>query len=162
MKRYVLQANKALSPEEETDSIIGELDGYSIPTAKLGVVLDASGSMLKYIKSLKEQINHQFPSAAFIEVDSCRLTTFSTGKISEKSADNSTMNAIKYLIDNKGVDSIYWFSDLNGTRAPEALTQLSKWLDESMVALYVRSVGKKPDKELMKLIESSGGKFLKK
>ncbi|MCH2206272.1 MAG: hypothetical protein MK132_10430 [Lentisphaerales bacterium] len=162
LKRYVLRANKALSPEEENDSIIGEIDGYSIPTAKLGVVLDSSGSMLKYIKPLKEQISNQFPSAAFIEVDSCRLTTFNTAAISEKAANDSTMNAIKYFIDNKGVDSIYWFSDLNGTRSPEAMQELSKWLDESLVALYVRSVGKKPDKDLIKLIEASGGKYLKK
>lgn len=163
IKRYVLRANKALlESDEEDDSYYGELDGYSIHTAKLGVVLDTSGSMLKYIKPLKEKINNQFPNAAFIEVTSCRLTTFTDGNISDKAADDSTMNAIKYLIDNKGVDSIYWFSDLNGTRAPEAMTQLTKWLDESLVALYVRSVGPKPDKALMELIKNSGGKYLKK
>ena len=162
IKRYVLRANNALMDNDEDESYYGELDGYSIPTAKLGVVLDTSGSMLKYIKPLKERINKQFPNAAFIEVSSCRLTTFTEGKISDKAADDSTMNAIKYLIDNKGVDSIYWFSDLNGARASEAIEQLSKWLDESLVALYIRSVGQKPDKRLTEIIRNSGGKFLKK
>jgi hypothetical protein len=162
IKRHLLVTKKGEAGKpEEIESTVGDLDGYSIPTAKLGVILDKSGSMLDFLEPLKKQINDNFPNAAFVEVESCRLTTFKTGDISDKAADDNTMNAIKYLIDNKGVDSIYWFSDLNGARSATALKQLKIWLDKSLVAFYVSSVGHKPDKALMEIIELSGGKYIK-
>ncbi|MCM8537078.1 MAG: hypothetical protein NE334_14155 [Lentisphaeraceae bacterium] len=162
LKRYCLISNNPETENDDVTAIVGNIDGYSISAAKLGVVLDNSGSMLKYIEPLKKKISENFPNAAFIEVGSCRLTTFKTTKVSEKAADDNTMNAFKYLIETQGVDSIYWFSDLNGTRAPTALKELQKWFDSSLVSLYVSSVGNKPDKELLKLIENSGGEYIKK
>ncbi|MCM8533594.1 MAG: hypothetical protein NE330_20685, partial [Lentisphaeraceae bacterium] len=162
LKRYCLISNNPDTENNDVTAIVGNIDGYSISAAKLGVVLDNSGSMLKYIEPLKKKISENFPNAAFIEVGSCRLTTFKTTKVSEKAADDNTMNAFKYLIESQGVDSIYWFSDLNGTRAPTALKELQKWLDSSLVSLYVSSVGHKPDKELLKLIKASGGEYIKK
>jgi len=74
------------------------------------------------------------------------------------------MDAILELIEVHGVDSIYWFSDLEDERTGAALRELATALAPSTsrpngVRLYVRSTASKVDPALATVVTESGGSF---
>jgi hypothetical protein len=74
------------------------------------------------------------------------------------------MDAIHELVKAHGVDSIYWFSDLEDERTGAALRELSILLAPSAarpdgVRLYVRSTGREVDPTLGSVVKQSGGSF---
>ena len=130
-------------------------------TANLGVILDNSGSMTQYLDRLRTKIKKKFKKSAFIEVLGCSLTPTAGMEVTQQEAMRSTMLAIRYLVDIKGADTIYWFSDLNDMQSPEALKELQDYLYKNMVTFYLSSVGHRPSKELRNIVEDSGGKILR-
>lgn len=161
IKRYVLVTKNAMGKDEEFEYQSSEMGGYEIVTAKLGVILDNSGSMQSYLEDLREKIDMKFANSAYMEVTGCSLYD-SNNEISKENAERNTLLAIKYLVLNKGVDTIYWFSDLNDLRTDEALDELSYFLERNFVTFYLTSVGKTADSKLRKIVLGSGGKILKK
>ena len=160
-RRYAMVTNKSLNKEDVGETESAEFGGFTIMTANLGVILDNSGSMTQYLDRLRIKINKKFKKSAFIEVLGCSLTPAAGLEVTQQEAMRSTMVAIRYLVDLKGADTIYWFSDLNDMQSPEALKELQDYLYKNMVTFYLSSVGHRPSKELKNIVEESGGKVLR-
>ena len=137
----------------------------------LGVVLDVSGSMQRYLPSLRKEINSQFSGAQYLEVVGCLLepSDFNPREIEPSNARNpnsrdSVMNSFRELVEIHKVDSIYWFCDLQDERTPEALKELRYIVNPSnsrfpRVHLYIRSTDEGPDRELIDIIKISKGAY---
>lgn len=54
--------------KDDTQMTTEELYGEKISAKKLGVILDNSGSMAKYLPQLREEIKKKFPNSYFIEI----------------------------------------------------------------------------------------------
>ena len=162
LKRYLMVTKDSLEKDEVGNMQSAEFGGYTIMTANLGVILDNSGSMTQYLPKLRKKIQEKFAKSAFIEVSGCSLYPTQKGvEINEMNAMSNTLSAIKFLVDKKGVDTIYWFSDLNDPQQKEALEELREFFYKNLVTFYISSVGHKPGKELKDIIDESGGKVLK-
>lgn len=147
----------------ETGQSIG---GLSVQGERLGVILDVSGSMNRYLESLRREIRAGFADAEFREVEGCFLEPIDPSAIPDPStvSRESVMDAIAELVKNHQVDSIYWFCDLQDERTEEALQQLRTIaLGQSgnykPFRLYIRSTDEMPDPGLEEIIRSSGGAF---
>ena len=159
-KRYVAASKGA---EERSGGLqSAEFGGYTITTSNLGVILDKSGSMTSFLPKLRAEINKKFAESAFMEVTGCSLRESGGTKVTEAAARSSTLLAIKYLVNEKGVDTIYWFSDLNDGETEAAIKELEEFFYDNLITFYLSSVGKKPNKALKELVEGTGGKILKK
>ena len=138
------------SGEEEYRS--AEIDGVSIYSSNFGVILDVSGSMTKHIDPLKEEIETGFQSPLYREVNGCSLEVREGRVIAMPGLLTDTLSCIEEMILIYKVDTIYWFCDLNDSRDEAALTRLRDLLRMGDVRFYVRSVGRKPDRELEALM----------
>ena len=140
---------------------------------KLGVILDVSGSMSRYLEALRAEIRSRFESSFFLEVEGCIIepSLFDPSAI-PTSPDNpnrraSVMNAIRELVEIEQVDSIYWFCDLQDERTKEGLRELEQLVrgrpgNTPVFHLYIRSTDDKPDEDLDQIIRLSGGAFEKR
>ena len=160
-KRYLMVTKNSLNKDELGDTESAEFGGYTIMTASLGVILDNSGSMTAYLPKLRKKIQEKFKKSAFIEVTGCSLYKTDGEEIDEAEAMRSTVAAIKFLVNVKGADTIYWFSDLNDPQDEAALEELRFFFYKNLVTFYISSVGHKPSKELKNIIDESGGKVLR-
>ena len=145
--------------------------GLMIQGEKLGVILDNSDSMTRYLQNLRKEIRSRFRNPIFLEVEGCLLepSSFAQGETPRSvpgSPDEreSVMDAIRELIEVHNVDSIYWFSDLQDERTGAALRELDAVLKPvgsrpNGVRLYVRSTESEVDENLAKVITLSGGNF---
>ena len=144
--------------------------GLRIEGASLGVILDTSDSMTRYLSSLRAEVRSRFKNPRFLEVEGCLLEPSSqsrgarpTAASSGSSERESVMDAIRELIEVHGVDSIYWFSDLEDERTGAALRELAGLLAPSAsrpdgVRFYVRSTAREVDPELAAVVTKSGGR----
>ncbi|MCM8526846.1 MAG: hypothetical protein NE327_10040 [Lentisphaeraceae bacterium] len=160
-KRYLMVTKKSLNKDEVGETESAEFGGYTIMTASLGVILDNSGSMTQHLPKLRKKIEDKFKKSAFIEVTGCSLSETDGEKIDLETAKLSTVAAIKYLVNEKGVDTIYWFSDLNDPQSEKALEELKFFFYKNLITFYISSVDLKPSDELKDLIEETGGKVLR-
>jgi len=145
--------------------------GLRIEGTALGVILDTSDSMRRYLPGLRTEIRSRFRNPRFLEVEGCLLEPSSqargerpTAGPSGSSERESVMDAIRELIEVHGVDSIYWFSDLEDERTGAALRELAAVLAPSAsrpegVRLYVRSTASEVDPALAEVIKGSRGSF---
>lgn len=168
--------------------------GMFVKGSSLGVILDVSGSMTEFLPALRAEIRSQFPDAVFLEVNGCSLSAGEGGGLEPTpglrvgAERASTMAAIRELVKQNGVDSVYWFCDLKDFRDGDAIHELGELvagtlvdpsggefsgLDElkrmqqnrsrsnknAVFHLYVRSVGLSPDAPLQRVIDESGGAF---
>ena len=78
-----------------------------------------------------------------------------------EAAMRNTVAAIKFLVNNKAADTIYWFSYLNDFQSPEGMEELRDFFYKNLVTFYISSVDVKPSDELKDLIKETGGKVLK-
>lgn len=107
-----------------------DVGGMMVKGSRLGVVLDVSGSMAPYLDDLRAEIRRQFSSAVFLEVSGCSLrpSRFDAQEFREDPPEdakrNGVMDAFQELVQHHGVDSIYWFCDLQDPRNDEALAEL--------------------------------------
>jgi hypothetical protein len=174
------QQTKPGDPGEVTRTPVGDaseeaagepVGGLMIEGERLGVILDTSDSMTRYLPGLRAEIRSRFQSPVFLEVEGCLLepSSIARGKIPTKVSDisgerESVMDAIRELIEVHRVDSIYWFSDLQDERTGAALRELGSILEPNEsrpngVRLYVRSTDSKVDESLAGVVNRSGGSF---
>jgi hypothetical protein len=138
--------------EEEYRS--AEVDGISIYSSNFGVILDVSGSMTPHIEPLKEEIGKSFQSPLYREVNGCSLYMRQASRAAMPGgALTDTLSCIEEMILIYKVDTIYWFCDLNDPRDEAALRRLGDLLRMGDVRFYVRSMGRKPDRDLEALME---------
>jgi hypothetical protein len=164
--------NPSRSPSAEPRG--QSIGGMNVKGERLGVILDVSGSMSRYLESLRTEINSRFKGPVFLEVEGCYLepSSFDPAEIRSPRFDNpnlreSVMNAIRELVEVHQVDSVYWFCDLQDERTEEALAELKDLArgnggNSPAFHLYVRSTDKAPDPELENVISASGGAFEKR
>jgi len=120
----------------------GSIGGTFIYSDNLGVVLDVSGSMSKFIEPLKEEIAATFESPHYREIGDCSLVNKhrypSPGlHVSKRSY---TMSRFGELLVVNQVDTLYWFSDLRDTQEAASLRSLLEMLIRSGADFNVRSV----------------------
>ena len=142
------------------------IGGLSVRGERLGVILDVSGSMQRYLVSLRKEIRTGFADAEFREVEGCFLEPVDPSSTIDPTtvSRDSVMDAIAELARDHHADSIYWFCDLQDERTEEALKQLKAIaLGQSNSSdgfrLYIRSTDELPDPILEEIIRSSGGAF---
>jgi len=126
----------------------GTLGGMEITAEQLGVVLDVSGSMSSVLPTLEKEISRRFPWALTKRVRGCQVT----GSIELPDDPDSTLAAIKFLVEQGEADAIFWFCDLQDTREAEAVQSLGKYLRSKKVKLYLSSTSRNPDQELKKAV----------
>lgn len=144
---------------DETESMI--TDGPS-----WGVVLDISGSMSPYVALLRVKIANEFSDASCREITGCSLLTREDEDLWDGPCGypacwyggeyDDTLEAIEELVE-EGVDTIYWFCDLQDPESDRALEALNKLLEQNHVKLYIRSFDKSPNSQLREIVEKSGG-----
>lgn len=122
--------------------------GDKIIAKKIGVILDVSGSMQPYISILKEEINSNFKDAKYEEVNGCGIRESSP-----------TICAMEDL-SNQGVDTIYWFCDLQDYRNQIGMQKMKTILASRGIRLYVKSLDCPPDETLRQIINNTKGNFL--
>jgi hypothetical protein len=149
-----------------------QMGSMAVKAARLGVVLDVSGSMTEKLPKVRKELRKQFKAASVVEVKGCSLSW--DGKISfdleqarklakSKSRADTVLEAMEILIAADRVDAIFWYSDLQDTQNREGLLRLSYLLGtlegkgRRPVRLYVRSVERDPSDALMKIVKRSGG-----
>lgn len=149
-----------------------QVGSMAVKAARLGVVLDVSGSMTEKLPKVRKELRKQFKAASVVEVKGCSLSW--DGKISfdleqsrkfakSKSRADTVLEAIEILIAADRVDAIFWYSDLQDAQNREGLLRLSHLLGtlegkgRRPVRLYVRSVQVDPSDALMKIVKRSGG-----
>ena len=129
----------------EGEKKAGYIEGIYIYSENLGVLLDVSGSMTKHLYRLRRQIDETFTSPQYQEITGCSLTLSGHSK-------SRTIAAIETLLITYGVDTVYWFCDLQDPRTESALRHLQWLFRKSGAKFHIKSVGKRPDKELKRLI----------
>ncbi|MEM7145160.1 MAG: hypothetical protein AAF591_08470 [Verrucomicrobiota bacterium] len=151
-------------PQGFQGSNIGRL---FVKAKKLGVILDNSGSMSAYLEDLRSEIRRGFKGSIFSEVWGCRLEgiseqreTIVPGLIYHDPA--AVIKTVRKMVEDDGVDAIYWFTDLKDGETSRALEELEEYLNVNgnfnmRVKFYVRSLSEKPSKELAEVIRRSGG-----
>ncbi len=147
-EKLIKAANHA--GEEEYRS--AEIDGVSIYSSNFGVILDISGSMTPHIDPLKEEISKGFQSPLYREVNGCSLQVRKENAAAIPGQLTDTLSCIEEMILIYKVDTIYWFCDLNDPRDEAALKRLRDLLRMGDIRFYVRSMGRKPDRELEALM----------
>lgn len=142
-----LRGKEPLKQEgKKKSATIGEM---VIQSENLGVILDASGSMTKFLAPLKEEIAKEFRNPHYREILGCRLA-WSLVPLGAK-ADGS-MLAMEDLLIVQKTDAIFWFSDLKDAESPKAIARLKWLLETAKASFYVNSVGLKPRRALEPLI----------
>ena len=157
-RKFVRQSKRSRTRRNESGKVV---KAHGIESARLGVVLDISGSMTPHLDALKKKITKSFKGAVFLEVQGCSiLETQGKVKYVEGKPFYNSLDAFLALVDEHDVDSIYWFSDLQDQQKPKGLKALHEMLLYNNVRLYVSSVASGPSKDLRVIITNSGGKFL--
>ena len=128
----------------------GDVRGIHIRSSELGVILDNSGSMNRYIKKLRIEIDQWFPYAVYHEVNGCILSWESSS--TALGLMDRVMLAMEDLLIVKKVDALYWFSDLQDVQYLDAVFRLGELFQRSGANFYVSSVDKRPKDELKGLI----------
>lgn len=76
--------------------------------------------------------------------------------------ERNALSALIALIKLQEVDTLYWFCDFEDDIEPFALNMLKEAIVQSKVKLYVHSSKRRPKKELVQIIEASGGEVIRK
>jgi hypothetical protein len=151
----------SLRPQE---SRIGSL---FIRARRLGVILDDSPSMTPFLPELRSEIRKNFRGSVFREVTGCFLGETKGDKPGPQLFyydPAAVMRAIRELVEDRKVDALFWFCDLQDGETEEALEELREVLGigrtgKRPVKFYVRSLDQKPSDELMQIIDRSGGEI---
>ena len=129
----------------------GEIGGIAVRCNKLGVLLDVSGSMTKYLPALRREIAQHFADAAYREHNGCHL-------VEDSKRIGGNFRCLKELVDRESCDGIYWFSDFQDGREGQAVVSLRAALLSTRVKLYIRSTQRDP-RDLVALAEETGGGY---
>ncbi|MDF1658189.1 MAG: hypothetical protein P1U58_11300 [Verrucomicrobiales bacterium] len=76
--------------------------------------------------------------------------------------ERDPLAALMGLITLQGVDTIYWFCDFEDDIEDEALEMLATAIEDYEVKFYVHSSNRRPDRDLVEVIEKSEGEVIRK
>ena len=124
----------------------GEIGGIVVQCNTLGVLLDVSPSMRKYLPELRREISRHFSDAKYREEQNCILDQKHTGNLRN----------LKELIEQESCDGVYWFSDFQDPRQDQATIELRGCLIDRGAKLYIRSTECNP-RDLIQIAEETGG-----
>ena len=127
----------------------GEIGGIVVQCSKLGVLLDVSPSMTSFLPQLKVEIATHFSDACYREEGSCVLSC---------EDQSNSLQKIKDLIANENCDGIYWFSDFQDNREPQAVIELRNSVKSHKAKLFIRSIEQHPQ-DLIAIADESGGGY---
>lgn len=135
----------------------GLVGGSFVYSSNLGVVLDVSGSMASHIEGLKKEIARTFAVPRYREVSGCRLSGRTYGgltlaALAETNPKAATMTVMEDLVMVYGVDTVYWFCDLRDGFDFAGLRRLRMLLRHGGAAFHVKSMDRRPERELKPLI----------
>lgn len=133
----------------------GIVGGSYLYSENLGVILDVSGSMTRFIEPLKTEIAQTFESPHYHEVVGCSLqlgTRYPSSPLHTKDT-RRTIDAIEELLVVQEVDTVYWFNDLQDSQTYRSIRHLRHLLTHTGAAFHVKSVGKSPSRNLDPLID---------
>lgn len=138
----------------EGEGKTGTVGGSFLYATDLGVVLDVSGSMTPHLEELREEIESYFEAPRYREVVGCNLNCchFEHLRTDRNTTTWATMSVVEDLIAVRGVDTVYWFSDLQDAQDSMSLRRLWKLLKRGGTRLHVKSLGKEPSREFEDLI----------
>lgn len=189
-KKYKDNPPPAVIPPAQ-QAMIYEMD---VQASQLGVILDSSVSMTKYLPTLRQEISKRFANTRFTEIEGCYLETpnkhwglhgewyYTTPPENENLFDpkwwlpeipkddlhfhinqwlHDTLGAMTAMVNNMGVDALYWFCDFDDKIEPAAIKALEKLLEPRKVRLYVHTVKSSPPTALANLIKHTGGNLTK-
>ena len=126
----------------------GEIGGIVVQCNTLGVLLDVSPSMRKYLPELRREISRHFSDAKYREEQNCILDQKHTGNLRN----------LKELIEQESCDGVYWFSDFQDPRQDQATIELRGCLIDRGAKLYIRSTECNP-RDLIQIAEETGGGY---
>jgi hypothetical protein len=130
----------------------GEIAGIQVECGNLGVLLDVSPSMTRFLPSLRKEISRHFHDAVYREVGNCRLSYLGRNNLS------ANIENLRELIQQCRCDGIYWFSDFQDLRDERVVAELQDHLQKNRVKLYIRSTHRDPS-DLIQLCQLSGGGY---
>lgn len=148
------------------------IGGIQVKAARLGVVLDVSGSMDDDLPKVRRELRKEFKIASIVEVKGCSLrwsgdpafdVAGGRGKARFRTRADHVLEAIEMLVAAKRCDAIFWFSDLQDQQQAEAFPRLEHLLGtiegsgRRPVRFYIRSVQNPPSDLLLEVVERSGG-----
>ncbi|WP_411846790.1 hypothetical protein AAFN60_04460 [Roseibacillus persicicus] len=170
----------------------GYIYGMEVNAGRLGVILDGSRSMTRYLEKLREEIARDFPEAHIVEVNGCHLDRaadvpwFYASAVPDVNpftpdrhipvvpqADarpfshyiswtRSLPSAIVSMVYLMKVDAIYWFCDFDDDDDEDVIKYLARIILDQKVKLFVHTVDKRPPSLISLLAEKSGGEVIKK
>lgn len=138
----------------EGEGKAGNVGGSFLYSSNLGVVLDISGSMTPHLKELRDEIESYFEAPRYREVEGCRLDSCHFEHLRTKRSPKTwaTMSVMEELITVREVDTLYWFSDLMDDQDFMSVRRLRELLMRGGTRFHVKSLGKKPTRELDDII----------
>ena len=138
----------------ESEGKAGTVGGSFLYSFNLGVVLDISGSMTPFLEDLRDEIESFFEAPRYREVVGCRLNGCHIEHLRTKRSPKkwATMSVIEELIVVREVDTVYWFSDLKDEQDAISVRRLRELLMRGGTRFHVKSLGKKPSRELDRII----------
>ncbi len=138
----------------EGEGKAGTVGGSFLYSFNLGVVLDVSGSMTPHLQELREEIESYFEAPRYREVEGCRLDSCHFEHLRTKRSPQTwaTMSVMEELITVREVDTVYWFSDLQDDQDAMSVRRLRELLMRGGTRFHVKSLGKKPSRELDDII----------
>ncbi len=183
-ERKLMTSPFMMSESQSRNMVTAEVAGSKITASNLGVILDVSGSMSPYLEALREEILKSYPKAHFIEITGCHLggegpyrafysmpgmaeNPFEPKQFHEKITSDminsfqavsfDTLSAFLGLVENRNVDSVFWFCDLQDGMTPEAIETIEKMLAVHGTQIYVTSLGEDAPQDFKTAVESKDG-----
>ncbi len=183
--------NKEEKPEgaQVSEPMHGKIFGSDVSARNLGVILDSSGSMSRFVAKLRAEIHRDFAGCNIVEVPSCTVSgnadaawfyaspvsginpftpdrhcpAISSELIAQiRHARSDTASAIVAMVTLMKNDAIYWFSDFKDGVSDKTVAKIAVPVLANKVKLYLHTIDKPPAKSLADLVEKSGGMIIKK
>ena len=120
------------------------IGGNFIRAKKLGVIIDTSGSMIDLRRTVKHQVEGEFPNAPTLLIDGCFLIP-------------ETVQQIIRFVDDHHTDSLFWFCDLQDSHDTKAVEKLQNHLTQNNVRLYIRTYDRPGCETIRMLVEKTKG-----
>ncbi len=167
----------------------GKIFGASVSARNLGVILDSSGSMSRFLKKLRAEIHRDFEGCNIVEVPGCSIfgnadsAWFFAAPVSGINpftpdrhcppishdtmarfplARSDTASAIVAMASLMKNDAIYWFSDFKDGVSSTTVAKIAVPVLANKVTLYLHTIDRQPAAPLADLAQKSGGSIIKK
>ena len=76
--------------------------------------------------------------------------------------ERDNLSALRALVELEGVDTVYWFCDLDDKVEPRAISALAGLLKKHQAKLFLHTLKRSPPRALREVAEQSGGAVIRK